>query len=448
MQKRLTFILLFLIVSRLLSYCQEKISFQQADSLTYRNYLDKNWHDLLKNGKMSLKAGYDYYYLRMRLGIAYYENNHFRKSARQFEKALEWNAEDPIAQEYLYYAYLWGGRSSDAYYFSNRLSAQASEKIGLSGSAVRSLGVYGSYNFMNDRQLISLFPGNTVSLPYGSQKLTQNYKQFEVDMSHRLSDRVLAYHQLHLLNLSNLSYIQNTDNTLLNKDDRVLQLEYYLGLNVLAGKGFIIAPSLHYLYISITNYESTASTGMGRWSGSQNKIALNQYVASLGLYKDIRNFNLGISGSYSNLNQLKQAQQTFSLTCYPLGNLNLYESTDITHHTEYPDNGVSKDKFIFRQKLGFRISDHLWMELQGYLGGLSNYNAGNGSIVFNSQDHTKWLAGGSFIIPFGKKNAQFILKYSYLQNESYFFPDDTTLPLYNNILFSSNLITGGIKWNF
>jgi len=187
---------------------------------------------------------------------------------------------------------------------------------------------------------------------------------------------------------------------------------------------------------------------MGRRSGTQNNIILNQYVASLGLYKDIRNFNIGISGSYSNLNQMRQIQQSASLTYFPFGNLNLYEATTITRHLDYFEESLIEDRLVINQLIGFKIFNHLWIELEGYFGDLSNFNTDNGSIVFNSPDKTNGLFGGRFIIPIGKKNTQLNLSYYYMQNESVFYPDDTTLPHYNNISFSSNLITGGIKWNF
>ncbi len=448
MQKRLTLISLLLFLFQLFSYSQEKLNYHKTESLTYQNYIDRNWDDLIKNGKMALKNGYDYYYLRMRMGIAYYENKHYRKSAIQFEKAFKLNNTDPVTGEYLYYAYLWGGRSSDARYIFSILPQQTREKIDPSDGFIESVEISCSYKFFNNPQLIDNFPENTDILPNGSQSLTRSYTNYSINLAHRLGNRVQAYHQIGMLNLLNLRYDQDSEDIITNKEEEGRQLDYYLSLNWLAGKGFGIRPAIHYFNISLPNYDITGSTGMGRQSASKNNIIINQYVVSLELNKDIRNFNIGISGSYSNLNQMQQIQQSFNLTYFPLGNLNLYETTTITHHSGYFETSMTNDNLIFGQSLGFKITNHLWMELEGFFGNLSNSNINNGSVVFNSPDNTKWLAGGSFIIPFGKKNSQFILSYYYQENESFFFPDDTTIPLYNITSFTSNLIRGGIKWNF
>ncbi len=88
---------------------QEPMDFSTINNETYRLYLAGEWDSVIVVGKTALKQEIDYYYLRMRMGIAFHEKKNFRRAASHFNKALNFNPGDPLALEYLYYAKLWGG---------------------------------------------------------------------------------------------------------------------------------------------------------------------------------------------------------------------------------------------------------------------------------------------------------------------------------------------------
>ena len=73
-------------------------SFMKIDSATYAQYLERDWPALIRNGRKALGQGVDYYYLRMRMGIAFYEQKNYRTASGHFRKALEFNNGDPVAQ--------------------------------------------------------------------------------------------------------------------------------------------------------------------------------------------------------------------------------------------------------------------------------------------------------------------------------------------------------------
>jgi len=104
-------------------------SFRYADSLTYTLYTEKHWNDLIKEGNRSLRDGYDYYYMRMRIGIAYYEKHNYVMSAIQFRKALVFNENDQIALEYLFYSYYLSGRTPLAWTLMSSFYPQNRERI-------------------------------------------------------------------------------------------------------------------------------------------------------------------------------------------------------------------------------------------------------------------------------------------------------------------------------
>ncbi|MDB5225934.1 MAG: hypothetical protein JWN78_127 [Bacteroidota bacterium] len=83
-----------------------QMDFEQADSTTYRQYLDHQWKPLIKFGKKAKKAGFDNYYLNMRIGIAYYNKLQYYKAANYFKMALKNDPGSDDAKEYLFWSQL------------------------------------------------------------------------------------------------------------------------------------------------------------------------------------------------------------------------------------------------------------------------------------------------------------------------------------------------------
>lgn len=81
---------------------------------TYALYQRAEWGALSRLGHEAIRAGYDSYFLRMRVGIADYERGQYRRAAHQFYRALTFNRADAPARAYLYYSLLWGGRPTEA----------------------------------------------------------------------------------------------------------------------------------------------------------------------------------------------------------------------------------------------------------------------------------------------------------------------------------------------
>ena len=63
-------------------------SFVKIDSATYAQYLAGDWKTLVREGKAALDQDVDYYYLRMRMGIAYYELENYRAAIDQLNQSL------------------------------------------------------------------------------------------------------------------------------------------------------------------------------------------------------------------------------------------------------------------------------------------------------------------------------------------------------------------------
>ena len=119
---------------------------------TYRLYVGQKWDSLIAMGKEAIKQDIDYYYLRMRVGIAYYNKKNYKKAAGHFKHALSFNQNDPVALEYLYYSMLLSGSQEQANHVRNRFKGDLALKLPpFKGRFIERIGIEYLYNqSMND----------------------------------------------------------------------------------------------------------------------------------------------------------------------------------------------------------------------------------------------------------------------------------------------------------
>ncbi len=96
MYRLITSIGLFLIVASGLR-AQDAMDFNEINNETYRLYMTEQWDSVLVLGKTALKQDVDFYYLRIRMGIALYNQKNYRQASGHFTRALELNLADPVA---------------------------------------------------------------------------------------------------------------------------------------------------------------------------------------------------------------------------------------------------------------------------------------------------------------------------------------------------------------
>ena len=91
-------------------------SYTYFDSLTYQQYLTGNWCNLIENGKEALSMGYDSKYLRLRMGIAYFNLKDYRTAANYMTKTLQFDSYDTVAALYFNLSSQAAGRDEESYH--------------------------------------------------------------------------------------------------------------------------------------------------------------------------------------------------------------------------------------------------------------------------------------------------------------------------------------------
>ena len=108
----ISLIIIFVSVYQLSGQIFVDNDYKMLDSVTYVDYINQDWEKVIYTGNIALNKNIDYFYLRMRMGIATYYLGRFPEAADHFENALIFNSKDQTAQLYLYDTYKLLGKNT------------------------------------------------------------------------------------------------------------------------------------------------------------------------------------------------------------------------------------------------------------------------------------------------------------------------------------------------
>jgi tetratricopeptide (TPR) repeat protein len=362
---------LLLFVFQLISniYAQEAISPALVEQKSLELYTQKKWSELIPFGNQALAEGNDYFYLRMRLGIAYYELQNYTKAEIHFNKALTFNSADEIAKEYLYYSYLFNAKYDDARALSFGFSNRLNEKIG----AKTNNGVVMFFMEGGTKLSDSAFYYNK------STNSKSNYFNpavyLQAGLTHYVSKYVTLTHALTYFNQS--AYIGT-----------ISQFQYYINAGISLKNNWSINPTLHWVNLGNTTQITTPPPPVFPPQPPRTqtiKTVNNYFVASVELEKRLNNFRLSIGSTVSNMNDLTQIIHTGGISVAPLGNQKLLLGLSAYFHTttNYATINTALTPFI-----SFDPIKQLSIKMSYLTNQNDNFIEQNGYIINNSPDLT------------------------------------------------------------
>lgn len=500
------YFILIIIFFPLLINAQTYPDFKNIDKKTYDFYENQNWDSLIVVGKEALKNNNDYFYMRARLGMAYYQKQNYTKAVQNFEKALQFNSTDVFALEYLYYSYLFLNREQETKLLLTKFPESLKSKLNITKEKIiNNIYFETGYTFNNNISKngnINLFGNDSI---YGEQDLNGDIFYAHAGLSKSIGKRVSLYFGYRNLNIDKEKQIQYRE-SMINRDSTVYsywgyenyysynttynlkseeykqhQNEFYINSSVQLSKGFKITPAFHFVNVKYSspyaNYTAQNFTDTAYYTLFDNTYHLfdsineiytintkttstNNYVISLSITKNISYFSFDLFGTYSNLNNKKQTQIGLSTEYYPFGNLNFYGVTTIKGFYEkesgnYKNKGRQKktSRFIFSQTVGLKVLPKVWFEGFITYGDLSNTNEKNAFIIYNIPDKINYKLGANLILPVFK-NIELSLRYNYFSKEScyitYYFDEENNKTDYKTVYtpYKNQSIIGGIKWKF
>lgn len=415
-------------------------SISDYESFTLRLYNEQKWDSLLVVGEEAINKGYDYFYMRVRVGRAAFENQRFVRAARHLEKALEFNSTDEYASTLLYKAYHYSNRKNEARLLLGKIPEEQSKRIGKS-DYLPTLHFEAGPAFTNH---VQKYEENKQQRPglYSEVYLNRNSQFLQAGIAQPIGHRFMIHAETAVLNFNKRRIVNIAGIDSLSGDYKVSEWELYLSPDVILGKHLSIRPAFRLIQVSLTNPLSSEDTAVQKLIGPANMLHYNDYAAGGEITWNNPFFFIAAGAWRIHIDQNDYNQVSGTFFLMPFGNLNLYSSSTLNQQISR-----NTSKYNFSQMIGGKIFPKLWGEAFYTWGDLSNSAELNARVVYNAYDVTTGRAGSRLIV---NVNDYLKLSISY----QVFFREGTelfyglsgksTIYSYNYI---NQSITGGITWN-
>ncbi len=488
---RITTLVTVLILFSVEVVAQKALNFKRVDSATYALYNAKRWDELLKEGNRGIKNGIDYYYLRMRMGIARFKQEKPFFAATHFEKALKFSKNDPTALSYLYSTYLWQNNKGKAARLSTGFSPALKNKLHVENKIFQSIDVSSGYLFNNNTEkngslylmgadsLIGkqLLLGKQVFFHAGASLLFFNrlnlyfsYDNLNIDKTNRFQ-----YRELGLKKDSTVvqswgyeNYFSETD-TVKEKvfDNTVLQNDFYANAGVMFNGGWSAGGFYHLINVKSTkineNYRQLTKSDTAYFLDYENRYetfeypqnsfyfetadtSFNNWFAGVFLEKDWNYLRATLELSAGNLNGYKQKQASAAFLYYPLGNASFYGKTVFS---VFKQTGGNTTRFLWSQTAGIKILPKLWLEAGYRQGDFSDTQYERGFLVYNLHEKIKFMVSAGLMF-YLNENADINLRYQHFEKTGkygYFEKENNDYGI-NEFNYLSNTIILELIWKF
>jgi len=427
-----------------------EIDYHYVDSVTYHHYVNQNWDSLIIIGKKAIEHNIDYYYLRMRMGVAYNAKEKYASSAKCFNKALEFNQFDSYANSNLYYSYLNMGKNSRAYRLSKNFSENLKQSMGIKPKPLELVDLFGGYTFSNNADKngnIKLFDAKS---DMGQQIIIGDQKYLHAGLMFNIIPSFSLYAGSSFIDIAKRTRFEFAGQGHENGheksfDSYIKQYEFYLNGKIQLDKGWALNLFANLLYIStpIIEYQERNFKFIEKDSSFVN------WVAGINLQKDFDFITINAFGTISKLSKANQGQLGLSCFYYPLGSTKLYGQTEFIGFFESGGLYDNDQRLLFHQMIGLKLFNKTWLEAEYLSGNLNNVNIKQALVVYNLPEKINFIAGLNLHI-FATKNLEISLIYNYSDKNGFYKSKNITNGEIKDYTFNyqTQSIIGGIKWTF
>ena len=299
---------------------QDTLTFANVEAQSYSLFTQTKWDELVRFGNRALTKGFDYYYLRYRLGVAYYMKKKYRNAASNFEKAVVFNSTDE-AMEYLYYSYVYSAQYERARWLSKSFSPAVIAYIGSD-----------KFNAIS----FATLEGGVASSD--SSKQFQNETYVQAGLGCYVNKRFSLFQAV-------TYFAQDAFR------GNIEQFQYYLGANIPLKNGWTFASGIQPIYANFTpDYFKIDSIPAGpppprgapppppRRAVLVDSLGTAQskfnFVWAATITKSFSHFDITLGAAIGAFDTATQYEQYLGITYYPLGNNSLLVGGTIYAHTE------------------------------------------------------------------------------------------------------------------
>ncbi|MBN2668376.1 MAG: hypothetical protein JXR60_04025 [Bacteroidales bacterium] len=432
----------------------DTLTFKMVDAQTSQYYLQKDWRNLISVAKAAIKQNIDYYYLRLRLGIAYFEIQHYGQSIPHFEKALEMSPNDDLSTEYLYYAYKYTQNDIDALIVLNNSTSKWAKKLIDDQSIFENFFMFGVSRVSQNTGLSEQYKQSfhkalqmAKSPIYSEQFTAEKYFNIQLGGTIRLSPKWRTTVSFQNFRLENHQIVydpflmhENTNKVRQNQ----IQLNNYFRLADRLKMG------VYFSYLSSTFNFIEVNSKVAPPIFENIDANLKQFLLGLFVDKSWSHLEFYFGANLLTTPERPSFQSDLYLSYFPMANRKLLYTTGIS----YLKNKHPESSFVLHQKLKVQLLKPLWLDLEAHWGDMSDWSSDQGYIIYNSifDVNTVYHLGVNIKLT---KKMYLNLAYEYLtqgseiKTKSLLIENADDQPeLYETIKFNTHSIIGGLIWNF
>lgn len=353
---------------------------KEVESVSYKLFSDQKWEELIDFCERSIKQGFDYYYIRVRLGTGYFKLKKYRKAIVHFEEALKFNGGDDYAMDFLHASYIFAERYNAAKWLSKSFSPSLAQSLrSKEFSSIDLISVEGGFKGAD------------------SSRLFKNPYFTSAGLGHSIERRVFLFH--------NLSYYRQNEYRF-----SVEQLQYYLKATLPLKNGFLLSGGAHVVHINsdIRSVEQSVSTYSYEVPGgpgipgqppppprtvsvttviNTDKFTTHKtdnFIGAASLVKHFSTFDLSLGATSCSFDTTFQNQVDVGLTVYPLRNNRAYFGTLVYFHKE----DQTQVQAALAPFASIYLTPKVNVTLNYFYNEGPNVSEAGGSLVSNSTDYT------------------------------------------------------------
>jgi hypothetical protein len=418
---------------------------QDADSLTYVLYQQQQWDELIQAGTAAIRAGIDHFYMQMRVGIAFYEKQNYRRAIPFFSQARQLNPIDEVATEYLYYSYLLSGRTADARVLLSQLTSTHRQRLALQRSpVVDQIYIEGGPGFGTTDGVRNNYQNRQKNDSiYNQAWYYDNQQYYHAGINCNVLPQLQTYQGVSLISVDAVQQVNSQRQPQPDFQHTAIQQEYYGNVQYAFLPGWKLTPAWH---LTRTRYDIRKFNYDNIQGLVSDTLSFTRHdnLFWLGITKELGAFSAELNGSLASFDGSNGWQTGIFVNVYPLGNLKLYTRTGLT----VLDDDIDNNHLIFHQSVGTRVLPKLWLDVSATIGNLRGYTEQNAFVLFNIPEDARfktealvtWAATNHLEVSLRYRLMQRTSNYvAYINNQDYIVLEKD---------YNFNTFIGGIKWQF
>lgn len=443
-RKLIGYIIFFLNIICSLSYAKTRpLTYKEVDSLTYKLFMDGDFEEVQNIIDRAIAQDIDFYDMRLRAGIVYYDKREYDGALSHFQKAYKMNPADTVIQEYLYYTYLLSGRSEDAREFATNQASTFQDKVGHEDAKLMDyIGLSSSLGISSNMSI------NSQSNLKGPPNIHGEATFYKSIYLNTLYVQNTFYNRLHIINGFSMLNAQNQQTIQVTDQEKTVSLnDTHYQYNISGFYQFNHGWGIGAGYATYNTNVSSISYGLKNGIETfldPTTTSSSESAQILTLSKRFPYVQFVVSKYLSNLQSDTHNQTESQMILFPNGNLELYFLSSVAHI----NNKMARtDQWVVMEKIGKKLSDTVYGDISISYGNHTNYITSGGFITYNTGAKILLMCGANLDFYFNKVVLSLGYSLDKREFQSIQYQDETNYTLTTQTFFN-NFIKTNIKWNF